>query len=200
MSREGFGSGQHTLHLAFDGGRAATPQLAQLQPRSAGIAIDQARVTSHPNCRCRTLSITFTVAGNHRLTSQEVDEWWYEVLAPAIGQSAELLPARPARPGYFIQTYDNSQNNSHQCDFEIYCPNPECELNRHAWAEQIPLSRSSHSAPPPSGGQLALGVMASEATAELPATAEMEWQEVPETFSVTSKTDIGTHPDPCQHG
>jgi hypothetical protein len=106
-----------------------------------------------------------------------VDEWWYQTIGPALGQRIRLLAARPARPGYFILTYDNSQNNARQCGFDIYCPNPVCELNQHAWAEGVPLPRTIQSAPPPGSG---LMVRATEHTAELPLIPGMQWQETPE--------------------
>ncbi|GAB4537254.1 MAG: DISARM system helicase DrmA [Anaerolineae bacterium] len=178
---EGLGPGQHTLHFIFQGGRTTTPPLTQFLPAGSGLSIDAATLTPHAAPGYRTLSLTFTIPDERSLSARQVDEWWYQTIASALGQQVRLLSAHPARPGYFINTYDNSQNNARQCDFDIYCPNPECELNQHVWAEQVPLSRASRSAPSSSGsGQLSLGVMATEQTAELPATPDMQWEEVPE--------------------
>jgi hypothetical protein len=176
---EGFGPGQHTLHFVFQGGRATTLPLAQLQPANSCLSVDAATFTPHEATGYRTLSLTFTIPDRRSLSARQVDEWWYRTIAPALGQDVTLLAARPARPGYFIHTYDNSQNNARQCDFDVYCPNPACELNRHAWAEQVPLPRTTRSAPPPGSGQLSLGVMATEQTAALPLTPDMQWQETP---------------------
>jgi len=177
---EGLGPGQHTLHFVFQGGRATTPPLARFQPANSWISVDAAILTPHAAAGYHTLSLTFTIPDGRSLSARQVDEWWYQTIAPALGQDVVLLAARPSRPGYFILTYDNSQNNARQCDFDVYCPNPECELNRHAWAEQVPLSRITRSAPQPGTPQMALGVMATEDTAGLPMVPGMDWQETPD--------------------
>ena len=179
---EGFGGGQHTLHFVFQGGPTITPPLAQFQPAIPWLSLDAATLTSHATAGFRTLSITFTISEGRNLNARQVDEWWYQFIAPSLGQDVNLLAARPVRPGYFIITYDNSQNNTRQCDFDTYCPNPACELNRHAWAEQVPLSRTTRAAP--TANQWSMGLRATEQTAELPATPGMEWQETPECFQL----------------
>jgi len=184
---EGFGPGQHTLHFVFQGGRATTPPLARFQPPNSWLSLDTATLTPHAVAGYRTLSLTFTIPEGKSLSARQVDEWWYQTIAPAMGQQVKFLAARPARPGYFIHTYDNSQNNARQCDFDIYCPNPACELNRHAWAEQVPLPRATRSAPSPGSGQLSMGVGATERTAELPAMPGMQWQETPAWFRLVKK-------------
>src|SRR5205823_6586522 len=78
-----------------------------------------------------------------RLYARDVDRWWREVIAPRLASTAtspELLAARPARPGYLLCTFTNSQSNEKYNTFEVYCPNPDCTLNNAAWAEQAPLS------------------------------------------------------------
>lgn len=176
---EGFGPGQYTLHFLFQDGRAASPPLAQLQPAYSWLSVDMASLTTHTAAGYRTLSLTFTIPARRTVSARQVDEWWYQTIAPALGQGAALLAARPARPGYFILTYDNSQDNARQCDFDVCCPNPACELNQHAWAEQVPLPRTTKSAPSPSSGQLSLGVEATGRTAALPMMQGMQWQETP---------------------
>lgn len=141
--------------------------------------MDAATLTPHATAGYRTLSLTFTISDERSLSARQVDEWWYQTIAPALGENITLMAARPARPGYFINTYDNSQNNTRQCDFDIYCPNPACEFNQHAWAEQVPLSRETQSAPSSGSGQLSLGVMATEDTAALPSMPGIQWQETP---------------------
>ncbi len=179
---EGFGPGQHTLHFVFRGGRATAPPLTQFQMAGSWPTLDTATLISHTAAGYRTLSFTFTIPEGRNLEACQVDEWWYQTIAPALGKRVRLLSARPARPGYFIHTYDNSQNNARQCDFDIYCPNPDCELNQHAWAERVPLSRTTESAASSGGGQLSRGVMATGQTAELPVTPGMQWEEIPKWF------------------
>ena len=181
--KEGLNAGRpHWLHLLFRGGRATSPPLAQFQPANFQIVVDEAILTPHLATGNRTLSIRFTIPNGLTLKAHQVDEWWYQTIAPALGANVNLLAARPARPGYFILTYDNRQNKTNQCDFEIYCPNPKCELNHPAWAEQVPLSRISQAAPSSNEGQLSLGLMATGQTAALPTVSGMQWQVIPEDF------------------
>jgi hypothetical protein len=187
---EGFGAGQYTLHFVFQGGHATTPFLSQFRPQHASwLSIDKAVITPHMGTG-RTLSILFSIPSGKMLSARQIDEWWYQTIVPILGQDATLLAARPARPGYFILTYDNSLNNTHQCDFEIYCPDPVCPLNQHAWAEQVPLNRERDSAPPSSEGQWSMGLLESEQTAALPTAPNMEWQEIPECFQYGERRRI----------
>ena len=117
------------------------------------------------------------------MLAAEVDDWWYGTIAPALGQQVELEAARPARPGYFILTFTNNQGNNTQCDFNIFCPDPVCELNQHAWADQVPVPRDTN---PSSGGRVGTGVGATTGTNALPVHENLQWQIVPEPFSWAS--------------
>jgi hypothetical protein len=182
---EGLAQGKHTLRFVFQGGQPATPPLMRLAPPNMGtvLTLDSVNLFSHAVGNYRTLSLTFTVADGNRLRPYQVDEWWYQTIAPAFGQNVELIAVRPSRPGYFLLTYDNAQNNTPPCDFNVYCPNHECELNQHAWAELVPVARDSQSAAPQQsgrGGQMSMGVMASGTTAALPNINRTQWQQLPE--------------------
>ena len=171
---EGLLAGRHMLHFLFQGGRSQTPSLAQIQSPNLPISVDDvATVEAGPGVR--TLSVALTVSTNAAVTPKQIDDWWYSVVEPAIGSGAELLPARPTRPGYFILGYDAT----HPCDFDIFCPNPACELNKHAWAEQVPLARTDQSARSDGSVPVSNGVAPTEATAELPKVIGKQWQDVP---------------------
>jgi len=175
---EGLGPGRHTIHFVFEGVVAAVPPLTNLHLADAVVTVDRATITAHGPTGYCTLSLTFTVPDGGSLSARQVDNWWYRTLAPALGHGLSLLAARPTRPGYFILTYDNSQNNARQSDFDVYCPNPDCDLNRHAWAERVPLARTTTAAAP-FGSRLSVGVEATADTAALPAMPDMQWQETP---------------------
>ena len=178
---EGLSGGrQHTLHFLFRGGQTTNLPLAQLRFNSQ-MTIDAAPLTPNLVAGNCTLSIAFSLREGATLRARQVDEWWYQTIAPALGPNANLLAARPARPGYFILTYENRRNNTNPCDFEIYCPNPRCELNQHAWAEMVPLSRTTQTMPLSNENPL-LDLMATGQTAELPDVPGMQWQAIPENF------------------
>jgi hypothetical protein len=179
---DGLGPGQHTLHFAFHNGRTTTPLPTQLQSGSYSLSVDTVNIVSHTAANYRTLSLTFTIPDDSRLSANQIDEWWHQQIGPVLGQDVSLVAARPARPGYFILTYVDNRNKSHQCDFDIYCPNPKCELNQYAWVEQVPLSRLTRSTSASSGAQMQLMPINTGGISDLPKSPGLEWQEVPEYF------------------
>ena len=172
---QGFPPGQQTLHLLFTGGNKRVPALSRFQPADLPLAVDDIDVTP-TSSDVRTLSITFTVSAGDKLQPRQIDEWWYQTIESALGSSTALLCARPIRPGYFIVGYDDR----HACDFDVFCPNPECELNKHVWAEQVPLARSDTSGGKSGSTPVVGKLAATESTAELPAINGWQWQDVPE--------------------
>ena len=134
---QGFPPGQHTLHLMIAGGNKRVPALGRFQSAELPLVVDDIDVTQ-TSADVRTLSVTFTVPDGDKLQPWQIDEWWYQTVESVLGVGTALLCARPVRPGYFIVGYDDR----HPCDFDIFCPNPECDLNKHVWAEQAPLARS----------------------------------------------------------
>ena len=171
---QGFPPGQHTLHFLFRGGSKQVPALGRFQPVKLPLAVDDVGVTTISS-DVRTLSIKFSVSPGDKLEPRQVDEWWYQTIEQVLGSNTTLLSARPARPGYFIVGYDDR----HPCDFDIFCPSPDCELNEHVWAEQVPLARSDKSGGK-SGSTPVIGRLpATESTAELPGTKGWQWQDVP---------------------
>ncbi|MFQ5576664.1 MAG: DISARM system helicase DrmA [Anaerolineae bacterium] len=187
---EGLDTGQHTLHFVIKGGRTTTPPLNTLKPAGLSVTIDAASYTDHAMPDYRTLSLTFTIPQDTAIRARQIDEWWYQTLAPALGGNANLLSARPARPGYFILTYRTSQRTTVAYDFDIYCPNPKCELNQHAWAEAVPLSTEETGISPGSGGQLSLSFLETESMAELPMISQMQWQAVMPVFQIANKRPV----------
>jgi hypothetical protein len=178
---EGLSTGQHTLHFAFQigGGSANMPLLPPLGELNHERArVDSAHVEAHQAAGYGTLEVTFTVPDNARLSSDDVDQWGWRTLTPALGHAARMLSARPARPGYFILNYTTSRNNAQPCDLDLYCPNPQCALNNHAWAEQVPLSRAT-SGNPAAG---TAGTVATTRSGALRVIQGLQWQEVPDAF------------------
>lgn len=183
---EGLGVGQHTIHFVIKGRQTTAPPLNILQPPGLSVTIDGTTYTSHVNSDYHTLSLTFTIPPDNAISPRQLDEWWYKTIAPALGKSVTLLSARPARPGYFILSYPTSQKTTVAYDFDIYCPNPKCELNQHAWAEAVPLSTEETGIKPGSGSQMSLGFLETDETAGLPTISGMQWQAILPAFKATT--------------
>jgi hypothetical protein len=136
----GLPRGDHTLHFVFQASSVVQSPLPLIQlPRNCAalnsVLIRPDRLMQGYYTASINLSLTDALEAIH------LDNWWYTNVAPVIGTAVELMAARPARPGYFIHCYFNQQGNPDECDFDLYCPDPECELNNLEWAEQWPLSR-----------------------------------------------------------
>lgn len=144
---EGLSAGQHTLHFLFQGQARTAPIPSAMNADK--IQVDTARLIHHAPPATHTLSITFTVPQNTRLSARDVDQWWRNVLTSRLGSGSStptLVAARPARPGYFLCSFMNNQSNAKEHNFEVYCPNPACDLNNALWAEQVPVNVSATNA------------------------------------------------------
>ncbi len=90
--------------------------------------------------------ITFTIRSDRPITTDIWDGAW-EVIKKFLEDhhiQVSLRAARPSRPGYFLisRARNKSRKSSAVHDFEIYCPNPKCELNDTLWVEGYP--KGSH--------------------------------------------------------
>jgi hypothetical protein len=143
----GLGSGQHTLHFVFSAPlNSDRVNMAALSIGSIQVE-DVQPIAHHVASNTHTISITFTVQDNQSIDTRAIDYWWFDVVRHAISTVSQsdtprLLAVRPSRPGYFLCSFQNQRRNSINNNFEIYCPNPLCELNQNAWAEQIPTRRA----------------------------------------------------------
>jgi hypothetical protein len=177
LAREGLGPGDYELHFVIRG----IPHFAGTGPTSPGAAI---LVTGWRYTPAAGDYGTLTVAlriGPGEMKPEVLDSWWYDTVLTEGGGGLILQAARPSRLGYFITSYRTAQGTRPQSDFEIFCPNPACELNGQAWAEQVPVSRDETR----TGGvrgHVATRFAATEAFSELPLFDGMQWQEIPEAF------------------
>ena len=184
VPHQGLSTGVHGLHFVYSGGGASETAAVEPPPDVEGVSIEDWGITEHDAPRFKTLSLRVRVAEGVTLSSEEIDRWWWESLAPALG-GAVLEAARPSRPGYFILSFGNTQGNRRACDFDIYCPNPRCELNQHAWAEQVPLSRNESGVPQDgSASASSTGIGATRTTAALPVEEGFQYQAVPAPFQL----------------
>ncbi|MCD9186334.1 MAG: DISARM system helicase DrmA [Pyrinomonadaceae bacterium] len=177
IPKDGFDSGQHTIYFIYSSRQVQShPPLTSFIPTGTTIIINNIQIERHNISDFYTLAITFTIPLNENFEADSVDSWWYSNISGLLGNDVQLIPARPSRPGYFILGYSTSQNTFQNCDFDIYCPNPDCELNQRAWAEQIPRRRDNGA----TGGST--GFPATTETAALPLVNNLQWQTIPDCF------------------
>jgi len=86
-----------------------------------------------------TLSLIFT---DQNIEKKEIDELWDE-----LKDTFEIASLNLYRQGYFGSIKDLARNQvrNEYSDFEIWCPNPECNLNNASWKEGVPLEHEKSS-------------------------------------------------------
>lgn len=136
----GLPAGRRTLHFVFKAPQGIqAPAAASLTTARFNVAATPV-LTSHQLPTFHTLTVAFTAQG---VTSSDIDAWWRDTIAPALGMggvTVQFAAARPSRPGYFLRGYRTQQGRPpHAFDFEIFCPDPGCPLGSVEWAEKVPV-------------------------------------------------------------
>lgn len=136
---EGYQRGESgRLHLVLGdvptGGQL--PAAAQLS--NAPIDVTNVSLVRESNARFATLTVDFTVQDH--VEPDQVDSWFNDHVKRQLGPDCWLVAARAARPGYFVRVMDWGRRSTEKpFEFEIYCPNPRCDLNHNvAWSETTP--------------------------------------------------------------
>lgn len=94
-------------------------------------------------------SFTLEIELDKKMTENEVDDLWQNLEKEL---SAELLSFRASRPGYFGCRSEAGRKSNIPRDFEIYCPNPHCTLNKDVeHVEGVPLNPSGKGEELPDG-------------------------------------------------
>ncbi len=137
VPRDGYQQGEpFTLHLVLGDSGPTAPPIAQLA--RAPLNVTSASLTAHADPRFSTLSID--VIATDAARPETIDQWVRDVIVRAAGVNAWLVPARGARPGYFIRSLRWGRSRTDKAiDFEIFCPDPRCPLAQGVrWEEETP--------------------------------------------------------------
>jgi hypothetical protein len=76
-------------------------------------------------------------------SAKDIDNFWNMLSSQLKKMNIIIsnLSVRASRPGYFLKTYMTTQKNERPVNFEIYCPNPDCDLNKDVWwVEGVPIT------------------------------------------------------------
>lgn len=126
--------GDHGIHwIVSCKDRPSMPDPSQLRYRM--ISVQELRIKPLPSGAHFVVTVRFRVAERSQVDPQTVDAWWEEIIKPKIGPNCLDEFARPSRPGYFFRRSGLAKK---PIDFEIHCPNPECDLNSVIWSEFVP--------------------------------------------------------------
>ena len=113
-------------------GPLALHQLVDLDAKEAPPSLEDLSTHLIRVCSCSLSGATLTFVLEGTLKGSILTEWWEQVRRQWL-TPPKVLAAQFSRPGYFLR-YAGTKAT----DFEIYCPNPECPLNRNDWTEQSP--------------------------------------------------------------
>jgi len=88
-----------------------------------------------------TLSLSLSVKKGSKITVEKLDGWWKDKIESQLTY-LNLVPFRVSRPGYFKISHIGANKRKEQVEnFEIYCPNSDCDLNtQKIWNEKVPLT------------------------------------------------------------
>lgn len=162
IPNEGLGHGRHKLHWVIKA-FGKVPDIVESDIELEGVSISEIRVQTLQNTSYHTISIAFEVPEGHQVKPEMIDALWWNCVKPKLGDSVRLVSSRPTRQGYFIRKYLTSRRTESPNGFDLYCPNPECDLNKALWAEKAPVSVGAQ---------------------QLSSSADMEFQEIFEPFRV----------------
>jgi hypothetical protein len=133
ISNSNLTKGQHTVHLIVRGQTVRKPPERSIS--DSDFEVLNIKIRSLPSPGYRVVSFTFNT--RRSLKPSEVDRWWDSRVAPNLGSGVKLASARASRPGYFLRRWGMAAK---AIDFEIHCPNPDCELNEPEWTERMVFS------------------------------------------------------------
>ena len=157
------------LHLVFYLETGVPPIPTPSSLSTTEISVTALSVSPLPATGFYVLSATMAGLGSG-FSAREIENWWRDQAQPALGGAAiHLECARASRPGYFVRTGLTRQNNSVPVDFEVYCPNPDCQLGRVTWREKVPVPIQATTIP----------------------AARQDWQEVLVPFANDSNPTVG---------
>lgn len=135
---EGYQRGEAiTLHFVLgDAARALTPP-SEVELSVPPFSVVSVSVVAHDDQRFCTLTLGVTFGESAR--PESIDVWFRDHVKRVMGPNTWLVAARATRPGYFIRSIQWGRSRSAKpIDFEIFCPNPGCDLNNVEWEEETP--------------------------------------------------------------
>ncbi len=142
VPKDGLGARKegHTIHLVMKGfvnRQELSSQVIPLEEMTYPPVFDISNSSTADSYT--TLSMTVNFKKNSTVLAGQLDDWWRNQVNPYL-QDAKLVSFRISRPGYFKKAYMGRRGAENIEDFQIYCPNPKCELNTAIkWNEKVPI-------------------------------------------------------------
>jgi len=142
---EGITERKLTIHIVFktDADVDSVEQFFRtLDAKDDTVEVEGIKVTAESHS-AKYMTVSFSMSCQRDdLKPENVEKLWGDVSGKADenGIKLEIASFRASRPGYF-PLMEPTSRKPREGDFEIYCPNPECNLNREVhWMEGVPLN------------------------------------------------------------
>jgi Helicase conserved C-terminal domain len=131
-----FVAGEYTIHwIVSSPAKPSAPDVSKLGNGGAIQVTEKPRITQTGGINVYTISVKFRVAARSTATPAQIEAWWENNVKPQVAPGCREEFARASRPGYFLR-WTGSVGQA--VDFEIRCPNPDCDLGKVAWTEHEP--------------------------------------------------------------
>jgi hypothetical protein len=145
----GLQRGGHVIHFVVQtrDGENLKKKISQMTGRTfRNVTVKSANIYQHNNDGFYTLTSKIEV--QIVLKPRIVDNFWEDIknFLKTVECSAELISARASRPGYFIRHYSGRGTQLKEHDFEVFCTNPECQLQQ-PWAGGAPTGWTNRREP-----------------------------------------------------
>ncbi len=130
---EGLQAGDHEIHFYILGNPNIGPNTHEALSTNQ-VKVHSVSARRHPSGKVHNLSLHFSF--DTVITPAAFQRWWAEVAERLLG--VQLASFNASRPGY-IRIQGGRQGKT--TDYEIRCPNPECDLNKETYREKTPASQ-----------------------------------------------------------
>lgn len=149
VTPSGLPPGHHSLYFVCRLINGGFP--GQLMGNNAGLdvkGLEEVRLSVRRHSGSAYCTVTVSFNTTHNVLPKEINELWGSVLHEfgRKGLMLELQSATAERMGYFIRYYLDSGNRKKEYDFDIFCPNPDCQLVTK-WCACTPSGSIHNSSP-----------------------------------------------------
>jgi len=138
IPESGLPAGKNKLHLVVQSDKDPDEIKSEISSHISEIEhLKEITITERGHSPGYT-TLTITLEADKKLTGREIDDLGNKIRNLT---SLEIAPFRASRPGYFGYGDEPGRRSKRPVDFTIYCPNPDCELNKDiSYEEGVPLN------------------------------------------------------------
>lgn len=161
VPKDGLKTGRNSIHFVVSSDSSLKGQLQAPDTGGAGFTVDDIRGTPHKEKSYFTLTVRMT--SKSAATHPDVDRLWNIVKRSLEAGGSRIEPcfSNAARPGYFIRDYTGRGGKRSGYDFDILCPNPDCQL-KVRWKGGSPQGKIHGRQPDADGDELPGGMVAED--------------------------------------